>query len=130
MLVAARREATGALETMLTRTKGRVNLLADAWQYISKEHLLGVMFSRFGAYAIPPTGDHHDGLANAEELEESTEASVRWKLGCWRYRHGQCRSMWTYTANVSYSLAVDRLRFWLRARYQQPRQGGAKFYVS
>ncbi|KAG7383151.1 hypothetical protein PHYPSEUDO_003982 [Phytophthora pseudosyringae] len=62
------KQATEDLRTMQTRTGGRINLLADVWQNIYKDHRWGVILSLFEAtltYALTPAGDQHHGVAQA-----------------------------------------------------------------
>ena len=56
------------LKTTCSESSGRVNLLSDVWQNVSKEHLLGSQLSLFGT-----VGYRHDGIAIAEELEKLLE---------------------------------------------------------
>lgn len=52
---------------------GRVNLVSDVWQNVNKEHLSGTILTLFGevlTYSLPQTGDRHDGIVTAQEIEE------------------------------------------------------------
>ncbi|EEY67332.1 uncharacterized protein PITG_04340 [Phytophthora infestans T30-4] len=65
---------------------GRVNFLSDVWETIAKQHVLGCMVTLFGCvmnYGLRPTGDRHDGLAIAEQMEEVIEDLLAsgWNVG-------------------------------------------------
>ncbi|TYZ64963.1 hypothetical protein PybrP1_004857 [[Pythium] brassicae (nom. inval.)] len=65
---------------------GRVNLLSDVWQNVSKDHLMGAQLPLYGClvtFDLVEVGDRYDGLAIAEILEamivRAREAS--WAVG-------------------------------------------------
>eukprot|EP00474_Spongospora_subterranea_P006013 CRZ06471.1 hypothetical protein [Spongospora subterranea] len=74
------------LMEMQTATGGRLNFLSDAWQNVSKRHLLGCMLGMFGvniSYGLFPVGSRHDAIAIAEQMEKIMIEMVQsgWKLG-------------------------------------------------
>eukprot|EP00644_Phytophthora_capsici_P003825 jgi/Phyca11/108487/e_gw1.15.409.1 len=68
------------------KSGGRMNLLSDVWQNISKKHLLGAQLGLFGSIAtlgLFPTGSRHDGLEIASQTETLMEGaeSKGWCIG-------------------------------------------------
>jgi hypothetical protein len=57
-------------------TGGRINLLSDVWENVSRDHLLGSQLTLFGktlTFDLAPVGARHDGVAIAQQLEELIE---------------------------------------------------------
>ncbi|OWZ04661.1 hypothetical protein PHMEG_00023399 [Phytophthora megakarya] len=84
------------LAAIQTDSGGRVNLLSDVWQNVSKVHLLGAQLVLFGVlltYSLEPVGDRHDGIAIAQDLEKLLKRVLheKWNVcGLVTNNAGQC----------------------------------------
>lgn len=65
-------QAETRLKARCAESCGRVNILSDVWQNVSKEHLLGSQISLFGCVmtdSLTEVGADHDGISIARDLE-------------------------------------------------------------
>ncbi|GMF32166.1 unnamed protein product [Phytophthora fragariaefolia] len=79
-------EQRDSVKAVEFRSGGRINFISDVWETIAKLHVLGCMISLFGrimTYGLRPTGDRHDGLAIAQQMENVIEELLasEWKVG-------------------------------------------------
>ncbi|ETO58690.1 hypothetical protein F444_22927, partial [Phytophthora nicotianae P1976] len=79
-------EQRGSVRAIQNRSGGRVNFLSDVWETIAKLHTLWCVIALFGRilfYDLKDSGDRHDGLALAEQMEGVIDELLpsEWKVG-------------------------------------------------
>ncbi|KAL3664104.1 hypothetical protein V7S43_010988 [Phytophthora oleae] len=83
-------EQRDSVRAIQNRSGGRVNFLSDVWETIAKLHVLHVLgcivafFERILTYDLKATGDRHDGLAIAQQMEGVIKELIGVESGCSR----------------------------------------------